>query len=537
MSKIEPDDYLRWREAGLGALDALRLPAHFAKAGLSIDDFRRWRAAGLGGDLAGFVPHLMSGLSFDELVNVLTAWTTRDDSENVDGAYEFKTMLINGLALDEFRQQLETGLSGHQIYTWTGAGIPASEAKPWADVGLAANDALAFMKAKVPVETAQEWIAAGIAGAGALDFIARGVTPEDAQVWTDAGFSSRDAVDYIHKGVPIEDALNFAQRGIQPWQVKRTKAGLSLRLHPWQKDPAHQLRRGIKRGRIKFTLWTDALGSGPQAHDIVLKWDGKHTVEWSEDISPDGGDLSPASSSPTWGVASWPNGRDVLLTYTWYDLGLRGYARLVGAAPTPDSAGVVAPDEWIRFGKALVDFVLLDLGSGKHEPNELAGEYYCPSSNRALGLDEAFRVYLKAAGGTAVPEGFDEWLRNKLSDGSYTTEVDYARLEAAAAARAAKPRVKRAGGLGKNQSRIIKLLQTATKDGLGTDELARSLGIKAESTQAAMDRLANRQMVVLTAYGSIAWLPKRRLAWLQAQALPSPAVEEEIAELSALVEE
>lgn len=568
MSKLEPDEYLRWHQAGLGPLEALQTPRHLAKAGLSIDDYLRWRSAGLGAGLGGFVTYLMSDLSLDELIHVLTEWNPGAGSERVDGIREFKEMLMNRLDFEEFRRQRAMGFSGHQIYTWTKAGLPSSEwqtwnglgfdaesavayvgagvaaaaAKPWANLGLSAKDALAFIASQVPVTTAQEWISAGIAGSAALRFISQSVPPDEAHTWLCAGFSPEEAVDYIKKDVPIAEALDFKERGIESWQVRRTKYGLKLRLHPWQKNPADQLRKAIKRGRIKFTLWTNALGVDRQAYDIALKWNGKHTVEWFEDISAANGALSPASSSPTWGVASWPNGRDVLLTYTWIDLGLQSYARLDGAAPKRNSQGLVDPNEWIRFGQGLLDFVLLDLGSGSHDRDKLAAEYYCPAENKVIELDDMFRVYLAAAGPGGASKEFDGWLRGKLSEGTYTTDIDYARLEAAAAAAAAKPRpdpkrVPRLGGLGKNQRSILELLRVAPVDGVNTAAIAKSLGITTRASEAAAKRLAKRRLVVLTTYRSIVWLPERRLAWLQAQATSTPAASAEIAELAALLED
>jgi hypothetical protein len=567
MSKLEPDEYLRWHQAGLGPLEALQTPRHLAKAGLSIDDYLRWRSAGLGAGLGGFVTYLMSGLTFDELLQVLTEWNPGEDCDHVDGVAEFKEMLMNRLDFEEFRRQRATGFSGHQIYTWTKAGLPPSEwqtwhglgfdadsavayansgvaaaaAKPWANLGLSAKDALAFIAARIPITTAQQWISAGIAGSDALRFISRSVPLDEAHNWLGAGFSSEEAVAYIKKEVSVEEASAFKERGIKPWQVRRTRYGLTLRLHPWQKNPADQLRKAIKRGRVKFTLWIDALGGGRQAFDIALKWNGKHTVEWFEDISPASGGLSPASSSPTWGVASWPNDRDVVLTYTWIDLDLRGYARLDGAAPKRNSQGLVDPNEWIRFGQGLLDFVLLDLGSGSHDRDKLAAEYYCPAKNKVIELDDMFRVYLAAAGPGGASKEFDEWLRGKLSEGTYTTDIDYARLEAAAAAAAAKPRpdpkLPRRGGLGKNQRSILELLRVAPVDGVNTAAIAKSLGITTRASEAAAKRLEKHRLVVLTTYRSIVWLPERRLAWLQAQATSTHGASAEIAELAALLDD
>src|SRR5271156_162630 len=101
---------------------------------------------------------------------------------------------------------------------------------------------------------------------------------------------------------------------------------------PWDEDPVDQLPAVIEPGSIEFTLWTSALGGDPVAHDISFTWDGQHTAEWDEDISTLN-DLSPGSSSPVWGIVSWPDGSDVLLTYTWTDFEMQGHDRLPGAAP------------------------------------------------------------------------------------------------------------------------------------------------------------------------------------------------------------
>lgn len=584
MSGLRPEDYLRWRDAGLDPVAALQLPRHLAKAGLGIDDYLRWRSAGLGKGLRVFVPFLMAGLAFDDLLYFVADWNRDSESRHSDGISEFREMLTSGVDLDEFRRQLATGLSGHQIYAWRKAGIPESEwqtwltlgfdaesaveywrggvaaaaAKPWADLGLSPTDALTLMAKRVTVAVAREWITAGIAGAACLKFIAKGVPLEVAKMWISRGFSPDDAVDYIGKRVSIDDAVNFEKRGIEPWQVKRTKNGLKLKLHPWQKDPADRLPDVIKPGRIKFTLWTDVPGGNRRAEDITLKWDGHHTAEWSEVISGANKDLDPVAGSPAWGVASWPDGRDVLLTYTWDEFALTGYARLPGVAPVAGPEGARNPRNWIRFGEALVKFVLLDLGSGHHERHELAAMYYWPADDKILELDDIFRIYLDSVGKSEVAPEFDEWLRCELSSGVYTTDVDSVRLaehwvhagNRGPRRRAAKrtdrkspsqpstsPSRLHRGGLGRHQRRIIELLRNATADGLAVDEVAKLLSRTPRSAEVALEKLAQRQIIVLTSGDSIAWLPERRLAWLRANAASIPSAAEEISELSVLVEQ
>jgi hypothetical protein len=539
MSKVEIDEYLRWRRVGLGVLDALRLPRRFAIAGLGISDYLRWREAGIGDGLERFVPDLLAGLSFDELLNILTEWNPGDGPTKVDAVSEFKEMLYSKPDMDELRHLLRSGLSGHQIYVWRKSGIPDSDWWAWIDLGFDADSAVEYSGAGLSPSTAQDWAAVGITGAGARIFVAKRVPLEVARHWTDAGLSPDDAVDLILRRVELNEALELVERGIRPWQVKRTKSGLKLDLYPWQKDPLDQLPEVIKRGRIRFTIWTTALGDR-QGHEVTLKWDGGHTVEWYEDISPDTGALSPASSSPAWGVASWPDSRDVLLTYTWHDLGLRGYAKLEGAAPIGEGPhDATDPRQWLRFGQALIEFVLLDLGSGRHDPNELPDEYYLPAKDKVLELDDVFRVFLKELRTGQATQGFDEWLSGRLQSGVYT--VDIPSQEAREASRAGRDRSQsqsarnRRTGLGPNQLRILELLKSATEDGLDTDRIANSLRITQRAAAEAAVRLRKRGLVVLTTYGSIVWLPERRLKWLQQKATTSAVTAAEITELSELV--
>lgn len=189
---------------------------------------------------------------------------------------------------------------------------------------------------------------------------------------------------------------------------------------PWDEDPVDQLPSVVEPGRINLTLWTSALGGDPQAYDISFNWDGDDTAEWFEDISPETGALSPASSSPVWGVVSWPDGNDVVLTYTWGDFGMRGYRRLAGMAP---SAG--DPQRWVNLGEALVELVLLDIGSGMDEDDSLAPAYCDPAEDEVIELDDLFRAFLGEVGTTKPCPDFDSWLDDKLTAGAYEIAEDY----------------------------------------------------------------------------------------------------------------
>ena len=147
--------------------------------------------------------------------------------------------------------------------------------------------------------------------------------------------------------------------------------------------------------------------------------DGYHTAEWDEDIS-DLNYLSPASSSPVWGVASSPDGNDVLLTYTWGDFGMQGHDRLPGVAPTCGAPqGAKDPRQWIRFGEALLEFILLDLGLGRDTLEEWSAEYYDPAQEAVMDFHKMFRIFLNDAGSNGVLPDFDDWLRDVVTAGTY----------------------------------------------------------------------------------------------------------------------
>lgn len=189
---------------------------------------------------------------------------------------------------------------------------------------------------------------------------------------------------------------------------------------PWDEDPVDQLPSVVEPGHINLTLWTNALGGDPQAYDISFNWAGGHTAEWFEDISPDTGALSPASSSPVWGVVSWPDGNDVVLTYTWGDFDMRGYRRLTGMAP---SAG--DPQQWVNLGEALVELVLLDIGSGMDAEDSLALAYCDTAEDEVIELDDLFRAFLDEVGTKKPCPDFDAWLDDKLDAGLYEIAENY----------------------------------------------------------------------------------------------------------------
>lgn len=266
-----------------------------------------------------------------------------------------------------------------------------------------------------------EWTSAGIAPDAAAAFIRSNVTLETAKEWlAQTDYSAEDVLDFLEKDVSLVEAVDFDRRGIQPHQVTRAGSRLELDLDPWQVDPADQLPSEITPGQFTITLWTTALGGEPVAHDVSFTWDGSQIAEWDEDISWQNDGLSVMSSSPVSGVLAWPNGKDVLLTFRWADLGLEGHDRFSNFAPA-SSGNASDPDDWLRLADALIDFVLLDLGSGSH--SEESFTYIDTATNVDLDLDEMLKRYV-ASGEAATQSDFGAWLDSMTESGRYQLVED-----------------------------------------------------------------------------------------------------------------
>lgn len=104
----------------------------------------------------------------------------------------------------------------------------------------------------------------------------------------------------------------------------------------------------------------DVWGVGElQLQEITFEWDGGRTATWTEDISPDG-EISPLSSAPTKGWASWLNGTDLLLAYANEEVGCEGWARIPGAAPIAgaededeDEDVLSEPRRWLALARVI----------------------------------------------------------------------------------------------------------------------------------------------------------------------------------------
>jgi hypothetical protein len=122
------------------------------------------------------------------------------------------------------------------------------------------------------------------------------------------------------------------------------------------------LADAIGYGRFEFEFPYDPGGGNPQW--ISFSWGGGTHAEWEQDIGSAG--ISPASSAPVYGWASWLNGNDVLLAYYSPDMGFEGWARVPGVAPDEDD-----PKSWVKLGRAIVaaiygDYTHLPGMSGEH---------------------------------------------------------------------------------------------------------------------------------------------------------------------------
>jgi hypothetical protein len=480
VSKIQPHDFARLREVGLTAMNALRLPKRLATAGLGVDDIVSWYSAKLGPRLEDLLPYLGAGLIFGEVMSIVAERATVSDIQPTQKVDELLEVLESGLSIGELRQLTARGLDLYQIYTWRKACVPVDDwnewishgtaaeaagiyvasgvsptiASEWIKSGIRALDAVAFLGKGVRLEVAAAWHEAGFSGRDAMAFIDRGMSLTDAQRWTAVGLSAIDAVAFIDgqlsltaaqewaqtglpaptamgfhdKGVSPAEAAEFDRRGIEPDQITRTDDGLEFDLEQWQEDPLDQLPSVIEPGHISFTLWSSALGGERVAYDVSFTWDGERAAEWYEDISMVNDDLSPASSSPVWGVAGWPDGRDVELTYQWSDLGMLGHDRLPGVAPTKDdpesNAGAKDPRRWVDFGTAIVEFALTDIGSGGGDRGEWSAEYYDSVLDTVIDFHDVFRRYLlEAATSHEGRSEFDEWFVAAARAGKYE-EVD-----------------------------------------------------------------------------------------------------------------
>lgn len=273
------------------------------------------------------------------------------------------------------------------------------------------------MTAASPDRAITEWLSAGFAAGDAQTFLDAGVPLVVARQWADAGIDPDNAVDYIEKTVPLDQATDFDKRGIEPRQITRTDTGYEVELEPWQEDTIKQLPEVIEPGRFGLSLWSFVPWNGEYlANDVSFDWNGKHTAEWSV-VS--GAGLSVMSDVSFSGVASWPDGKDLLVAYSGDD-GNRGFERLVGAAPNATSPdGAKDPQRWVELGYSLDGLIDQLLESGIDPSDEFAGEYRRCADDEWFDFDDMFRMYVASADTNGTLPDFDDWLVAALERGEF----------------------------------------------------------------------------------------------------------------------
>jgi hypothetical protein len=430
---LVPDEFIAWRDAGVDSWNIIPWSKTLSQADLTHDHLKQWRSAGhKAATLPLLVPYLSKDTMFDEILEAVQDWNAEDLS----------SVLESGVAVRDVIDMRRSGVSGRALDNWRSSGVPTAVWQQWLARDIPVDAAARFYPAGVDAATASEWLGIGLSSAEAVELLGKGVSIDAVRQWTEEDFSpseaaifisadttiaearqwlaatelsAKDIVDLIQKDVSLQQAIEFERRGIGSHQVSRTDAGLELDLDPWQEDPTEQLPKVIQPGRVDLTIWTTALGGDPEAHDVHFTWDGAHTADWYEDISLVNG-LSFASSSPAHGMLAWPDGENVELTYTWDEMGLEGHSRLAGMAPTSGgSAG--DPGQWVRLADAVIDFVLLTLGSGGGAD---AVEYLDAVGDRIVDVHELFRDYLGARLLVSQAD-FGGWLETQIAAGSYKT--------------------------------------------------------------------------------------------------------------------
>lgn len=265
-----------------------------------------------------------------------------------------------------------------------------------------------------------EWLNAGFSASDAQQFVDAVVPLNIAREWTNAGIEADDAVDYIQKTVPLDQAKDLRGRGIELWQINRTDTGYEVELEPWQNDPLERLPEVIEPGRFGLSVWSVTPWDGGHVeNDVSIEWDGKHTVEWSV-LSGSG--VSTMSEVSFCGIAGWPDGTDLLVSYLSDNME-RGFARLAAeAVAASGSEEAKDPQRWVGFATSLVALTEELLNSGIEAHEEFADSYVRQGDDECFEFDEVFRQYLSSAETGSVLPDFDDWIKRALKVGVYKTE-------------------------------------------------------------------------------------------------------------------
>ncbi len=136
--------------------------------------------------------------------------------------------------------------------------------------------------------------------------------------------------------------------------VGASRQYLLRRITGGSNSPPVVLPAEIEPGEFELTFMVDSYGESTPM-EIHFTWDETSTANWWCDIWEGAPDLSPGSSAPAHGWASWLNGQDVLIAFTWPDVGVDGWAHIKGGAPgNGDFDALFEEETWVEFGKKIL---------------------------------------------------------------------------------------------------------------------------------------------------------------------------------------
>lgn len=301
---LDRQTYKQWGNATNWISYLPKLVKQMLAGGYSPSDVRPWIKAGFGtGSLRTVVHH-----DFKDAMRLLAEWYDPDSTKPKYGSSgELVELLKRGYAIDELWKLLKQGLRGHDVFEWVSSDT------------------------RIPREEWLSWQQQGVEPLAAEGFRDRGISPETAHAWALTGLPSTCIMQSVDLGDTPGEALE-------------------------RFDPLTQLPNVIKPGYIGLTLWP-----GNTAYEVTFRWDGGREAKWSHDISDANAGLSPMSSAPVFGTATWLNGRDLVTTYSSGDFGIDGEDVIEGAAPTAgaeDADRVMRdPQRWVDFAQMIHGYV------------------------------------------------------------------------------------------------------------------------------------------------------------------------------------
>lgn len=317
---MDPEDFERWRAAGLDAAAVPRWATSLRTVNVGPDGFTKWKSAGLDPrDLAEVLAHV----DFEAALGLLSNWAAK---RPISSAGEMLEVFRRGVTVEQLKSFLALGLRGHDVFLWHSNAIPIGD---W-----------------------YSWMALGVTPEVAFDYYKKGLSAEDAGPWIRAHVDAYDVTGFMKLGVGPAQAGDYVRRRVWPDLLVRTEDGIEeidVEELKTREDLA-RLPEVVKPGRIEFIRQSTAAGDDYVPYDFSFRWDGGSGADWYMDISSAGG-LSPASSSPSMGTLSWIDGYSLSYTYDWPEMGIHDGGVLRGEAP----GDLSDPREWIRLADVLLE--------------------------------------------------------------------------------------------------------------------------------------------------------------------------------------